>query len=61
VVSGAAVHRQGVPHAGTADENHVAQTAISAVCGFSSPNWPKAADLPEREAVKKLKIDYFRP
>jgi hypothetical protein len=30
----------------TADENHGAQTTPSAVCGFSSPNCPKAADLP---------------
>ncbi len=33
------------------DGNHVAQTAPSAVCGFSSPNWPNAADLPEKQAV----------
>ena len=36
---------------GTANENHVAQTVLSAVCGFSSPNWPKAADLSEKQDV----------
>jgi hypothetical protein len=29
----------------------VAQTELCAVCGFSSPNWPKAADLPEKREV----------
>ena len=35
----------------TADENHVAQTALLAVCGLSSPRCPKAADLPEMQEV----------
>jgi len=35
----------------TTDENHVAQTVLSAVCGFSSPKWAKAADLRERREV----------
>ena len=34
------------------DENHGAQTVLLALCGFSSPNWPKAADLPERQEVR---------
>jgi len=36
----------------TADENHGAQTALYAVCGFSSPNCPKAADFPEMQEVR---------
>jgi hypothetical protein len=32
-------------------ENHVAQTVLFAVCGFSRPNWPQAADLPGKQEV----------
>jgi hypothetical protein len=35
----------------TTFENPVVQAELSAVCGFSSPNWPKAADLPEKREV----------
>ena len=35
----------------TAAEHRVAQTMLSAACGFSSPNWPSAADLPEKEEI----------
>jgi len=35
----------------TTNENHVAQTVLCAVCGFSSPNWSKAADLLRQEVA----------
>jgi len=39
-----------MPHCGaTTGENHVAQTVLFAVCGFLSPHWPQAADLPEKQ------------
>jgi len=44
----------------TADENHVAQTALSAVCGFSSPNCTKAADLPEMREVCATRSYFHR-
>jgi hypothetical protein len=44
----------------TTDENHVAQTTLFAVCGFSSPNWPKAADLPERQEVCATRPSFHR-
>jgi hypothetical protein len=39
------------PGGATFDENHAAQTVLLAVCGFSPPNWPKAADLPGKQEV----------
>ena len=44
----------------TTDENHVAQTALSAVCGFSSPNCPTAADLPEMQEVCATRSYFHR-
>ena len=35
----------------TTYDDRVAQTVLSAVCGVLFPNWPKAADLPEKQEV----------
>jgi hypothetical protein len=44
----------------TTHKIHVAQTVLSAVCGFSSLSWPKAADLPRKRAGLRYTISFSR-